>query len=129
MSINVGQVSHFLSDGSRFYAYSGIVQGDVSVPATITLIDIANTGLKDSFVKIQPSYGEIISATDREHLGISVLIDEIEVINTQKYRAYDDMWESFELFIPRQSRLQVLSINTSSNNTQNRGCTLLGWCL
>jgi hypothetical protein len=52
MSINVGQVSHFLSDGSRFYAYSGIVQGDVSVPATITLIDIPNTGLKDSFVKI-----------------------------------------------------------------------------
>jgi len=132
MSINVGQVSHFLSDGSRFYAYSGIVQGDVSVPATITLIDIPNTGLKDSFVKIIPSYGKLISGNSGSVLGISILIDGIEVANSQQY--YQQSADAsratiFELFIPRGSKLEIISLNTANNNTQNRGCTMLGWCL
>ena len=131
MSINVGQVSHSLSDGSRFYAYSGIVQGDISAPATITLIDIPNSGLKDQFVKIQPSFGNPVSASGGQALGIAILIDGIEVIR----QAYKDDADSvgytqeFELFIPRQSRLEVISLNTASNNTQQRGCTMLGWCI
>lgn len=129
MSINVGQVSTNLSDGERFYAYSGVVVGDITSPASITLISIPNTGLKDSFIKIQPSYGEVVADINGEHLGISVSIDGIEVVNTQRYRIYADTLESFDLFIPRQSSFTILSLNTAANNTQERGVTVLGWRL
>ena len=131
MSINVGQVNHFLSDGSRFYAYSGIVQGDGSVPASITLISIPNTGLKDSFVKIQPSFGNANASGGGDSLGISVLIDGVEVINQQGQTAtnHSRATQEMNLFIPRQSSLTILSLNTSGNNTQERGVTMLGWCL
>jgi hypothetical protein len=128
MSINVGQVNHFLSDGSRFYAYSGVLQGDVSVPASITLISIPNTGLKDSFIKIQGFFGLEASSSSSQQLGIKVLIDDIEVYDNQNfYYSSDDA--TIELFIPRQSKLEILSSNTTGNNTQNRGCSVLGWCL
>ena len=83
MSINVGQVSHPLSDGLRFYAYSGIVQGGIAVPASVTLISIPNTGLKDTFVKIQNSYGLPVTTGFQDALGISILIDDVEVIKQQ----------------------------------------------
>ena len=132
MSINVGQVSHHLSDGSRFYAYSGVVQGDVSVPATITLISIPNTGLKDSFIEIQPFFGSVISSAGGAGLGLSIQIDDIEIMELS-YEQGDfgkfDHDVTPKLFVPRGSKLEVISNNTSANNTQTRGCTLLGWCL
>jgi uncharacterized protein (DUF39 family) len=127
MSINAGQTSTQLADGNRFYAYSGIVTGDVTVPATITLIDIPNTGLKDAFVKIQPSYGQAITNTNNTQLGIVILIDEIEIIKSQRHENEDDYTETFDLFVPRQARIQILSLNTTANNTQERGVTMLGW--
>jgi hypothetical protein len=129
MSINVGQVSTNLSDGERFYAYSGVIVGDVTVPASITLISIPNTGLKDAFVKIQSCYGRPISASSAHQIGIGVLIDGIEVIKSQRYEAESDYTETFELFIPRQSSLTILSLNTALNNTQERSVNMLGWRL
>ena len=133
MSINVGQVSTNLSDGLRFYAYSGDIQGDITVPASITLISIPNTGLKDSFVKIQPFFGSEISSNVGDALGLSVTIDGITIYNSQV-----NAWRrenvqlpphEIELFIPRQSNLVITSLNTAANNTQLRGCNMLGWCL
>ena len=132
MSFNVGQVSTNLSDGERFYAYSGVIQGDITVPASITLISIPNTGLRDAFVKIQPFYGIPITAgTSPNALGLIIAIDGIEIIKTRPVNAgeQDRVLETFELFIPRQSSLTITSMNTSANNTQERGCTMLGWRL
>ena len=128
MSLNLA-TQQLLSDGTKWFSYSGVRVGDITVPASVTLLTIDNTGLRDSLVKVSPYYSEIISATDREHLGISVTIDGIEVVNTQRYRAYDDLIESFDLFVPRQSSFQILSINTSANNLQGRGCNVIGWYL
>jgi len=126
-TINAGQsLQRFTQD--KWYAYSGIVQGDITVPASITLIDIPNTGLKNAFVKIQPSYGEPTVTSGGNALGISISIDGIEVVKSQLSDPNDrtEVVE-YELFIPRQSRLEVISLNKAANNTQERGVTVLGW--
>ena len=46
-----------LSGGDKYYSYSGVLFGDVSVPATIPMIAIDNTGLRDSLIEIQPYFG------------------------------------------------------------------------
>ena len=33
------------------------------------------------------------------------------------------------MFIPRQSKLEVLSLNDADNNTQDRGANLIGYYL
>ncbi len=130
MSVGSGLSSHILSQGQRFYAYSGVVQGDVSVPASITLISFTN-GLRDSFVKVQPFYGAEVATGSGSQLGIIISIDGVEVWKSQQLGGslnYDRS-ETIELFLPRQSTIEVVSRNTSSNNTQDRGATLLGWYL
>jgi len=129
MSINVGQVSHPLSDGSRFYAYSGPIQGDVSVPASITLISIPNTGLKDTFVKIQPFFGQEVSSSSGQQLGLQVLIDDNLVFEYGNLTYTLNDHNHYEFFVPRGSKLECISINKSGNNTQVRGVAMLGWCL
>ena len=129
MSINVGQVNHFLSDGSRFYAYSGVLQGDVSVPASITLISIPNTGLKDTFVKIQPFFGQEVSSSSGQQLGFQVLIDDNIVFEYGNLTYALNDHNHYEFFVPRGSKLECISINKPNNNTQDRGVAMLGWCL
>jgi hypothetical protein len=124
-TINAGQsLQRFTQD--KWYAYSGVVQGDVSVPATITLIDIPNSGLKNGFIKIQPCYGNAVSTSVGNQLGIEVKIDGVSVFDAQAHYPYGDR-DNFELFVPKQSRLEVISLNTSNNNNQKRGVTVLGW--
>ncbi len=119
-----------LSGGDKWYSYSGEVFGDVSAPATISMILIPNTGLRDSFILVEPFYGQPISATTGEGLGIEVKINDVTVINNQSSRhPYDIIHNTFSIFVPRQSKLEVISLNTSSNNTQIRGCNLIGYYL
>ena len=128
MSIQIGGFKT-LAGGRRFYAYSGLFQGGVSDPPDLTLIEIKNSGLKDSFVKIQPSFGKAVSTSGGTALGISILIDDQEIVNNQIYEHESDQTEILELFVPRQSKLTVKSINTSANTLQERGVTILGWFL
>jgi len=132
MSITVGEASAEMASGRRWYAYSGIVIGGVGVPALITLNNIPNTGLRDSFIKIFPYYGVPASVAGNSLLGFQVTIDGIVVLSAQ----FDDSDRGFsgngtgsnyELFVPRQSSILVESRNTPANNTQERGCNLLGW--
>lgn len=120
-----------LSDGNKYYDYSGVVTGDVSVPATIQLNFIPNTGLRDSMVIIQPFFGQPASTGGSAGLGFVVKIDDVEVLRDQlyeeKYNAKSNY--NFNLFVPRQSKLEIISLNTSANNTQPRGCNLLGYYL
>lgn len=119
-----------LSSGERIYAYSGVIQGDISVPATIQLLKFQNTGLRDMFLKIQPFYGVPNSGGSVDALGILVTIDGVEIIKSQRLDPNDSRAESpFELFVPKQSTLELLSLNTTNNNTQDRGCNALGWYL
>ena len=118
-----------LSDGTKWFSYSGMLVGDVSVPSTVPLTTILNTGLSDSFVKIQPIFAQPVSTGGGNALGIIIKINDLEVIKSQDY-AWDNFGEavgSIELFVPRQSKLEILSLNTSANNTQERGVTTLGW--
>ena len=118
-----------LSGGDKWYSYSGVVFGDVSVPATIQLNLIPNTGLKDSYVVVQAFYGLAASATGSAQLGIIIKINDVEVVKFQgrEYSREDN--DTFNLFVPRQSKLEVISINTSGNNTQERGANILGYYL
>ena len=115
-----------LSGGDKYYSYSGIIFGDVSVPATIPMITIDNTGLRDSSLVIQPFYSLPVSTSSTAILGIEVKIDNVTVINSQTIRREGD---DFVLFAPRNSKLEIISLNTSSNNTQTRGCNVLGYYL
>ena len=119
-----------LSGGDKYYSYSGIVFGDVSAPATINLITIDNTGLKDSYVFIEPYYGVPVSTANASAPGIEVKIDDVTVIKNQANRQNNDMsHNTFRIFVSRQSKLEVISLNTAANNTQERGCNVIGYYL
>jgi len=121
-----------LSGGDKWYSYSGVVSGDVSVPASIQLVFVPNTGLRDSLVSIQPYYGRENNDSGGNVLGIEVKIDDVTVIKQQSsvtgvYSMRNTT--DFNLFVPRQSKFEVISLNTSGNNVQERGCTVLGYYL
>ncbi len=122
-----------LSGGEKWYSYSGVTFGDLSVPATIQLNFIPNTGLRDSLITIEPYYGVPISTGSASGLGIEVKLNDVTVINQQpgRFGASGDIAvsDNFRLFIPRQSKLEIISLNTSSNNTQKRGVNILGYYL
>ena len=120
-----------LSGGDKWYSYSGVLFGDVSVPASMSIILIPSTGLRDSYVKIEPFYDSLVSGSAANSLGLEVKIDDTTVIKTRQYYATNDFANNkmFELFIPRQSKVEVLSLNTAGNNTQSRGCNLIGFYL
>ena len=124
--INVVGKTKFNLGKDKWFANSGLIVGDVSVPATIELINIPNTGLKDSYVKIQPCFGKPVSAASGNGLGILIKINDIEIIKSQRDGDNNVDPFQFELFIPYQSKLEIISLNTSANNTQERGVTLLG---
>jgi hypothetical protein len=118
-----------LSGGDKWFSYSGEVIGDVSAPATIQMNFIPNTGLRDSYVIIQYCTGYPVS-TSSDQLGIEIKLDDLTVINAQNdLREREIMPETFNLFIPRQSKLEILSLNTSGNNTQKRYCNIIGYYL
>ena len=118
-----------LSGGDKWYSYSGIVFGDVTVPASISMVLIPNTGLRDSVIQIQPFFGKPVSSSGGAQLGISVNLDDVEVLNNQPHSAQNQNNgnENFTLFVPRQSKLEVISLNISGNNTQTRGCNIIGY--
>lgn len=118
-----------LSTGDKWYAYSGEIFGDVSAPATIPMILIPNTGLRDSYVVIQPFFAKQVDATQNHQLGITVKLDDVVIINSQRYQTYGDVVESFNIFVPRQSKLEIISNNTVLNNTQLRGANVIGYYL
>lgn len=125
--INVVGKTKFNLGKDKWFANSGLIVGDVSVPATIELINIPNTGLQNAYVKIQPFYGKPASASSGNGLGILIKINDIEIIKSQRDGDNNVDPFQFELFIPYQSKLEIISLNTSANNTQERGVTLLGW--
>ena len=119
-----------LSGGDKWYAYSGVVFGDVSVPATIKLISVPNSGLRDTFLRIMPFYGLPASVATGSGLGISVKLNDVEILNDQANRHdYVSDHGSYDMFIPRQSKIEIISLNTSANNTQTRGANAIGYYL
>ena len=61
---------NILSGGDKYYSYSGEIFGDVSEPATISMILIPNTGLRDSILTIQPFYGQPVTSSTNNALGL-----------------------------------------------------------
>jgi len=116
-----------LANGRQWYSYSGITQGGAHIPAFVDLVDITSTGLKDSYIKITPFYGQPTTTGVASALGIKVLIDDIEVYESQTSTTHEKQTSPIELFIPRQSKLTVKSINTAANTLQDRGVVILGW--
>ena len=119
-----------LSGGDKWYSYSGTLFGDVSVPATIQLILIPNTGLRDSLIELQPFYGQPVSTSTTQQLGVVLKLNDVEIYRNQgnDYRPFSYN-EQIRLFIPRQSKLEVISLNTSGSNTQLRGANIIGYYL
>ncbi len=119
-----------LSGGDKWYSYSGTLFGDVSVPATIQMILIPNTGLRDTLIELQPFYGQPVSTSSTQQLGVVLKLDDVEIYRNQgnDYRPFSYN-EQIRLFIPRQSKLEVISLNTSGSNTQLRGANIIGYYL
>ena len=129
MSLNI-PTQQLLSDGKKWFAYSGSVIGDVSVPATITMINIPNTGLRDSYVTIQPTFALPTAYTLADGLGIAINIDGIEVYRSVLGRLDQGcpiFLPDICLFVPRQSELQVISLNTAANNNDSRGANVVAY--
>tara|TARA_Y100000401_G_scaffold100558_2_gene89471 strand:+ start:651 stop:1028 length:378 start_codon:yes stop_codon:yes gene_type:complete len=119
-----------LSVGDKWFSYSGLLLGDASVPATIELINIPNTGLRDSLMKTQPFFGLPPNVNPNEGLGIQINIDDVIVYEFKPPDPYyRNIQTPIDLFVPRQSKVTILSLNTSGNNSQARGCTTIGYYL
>tara|TARA_Y100001972_G_scaffold94834_1_gene116626 strand:+ start:237 stop:608 length:372 start_codon:yes stop_codon:yes gene_type:complete len=120
-----------LSDGNKYYQYSGEIIGDVSAPATISMILIPNTGLRDSLVQIYPFFGVAISNNVDTSLGVRVLLDDVAIYTAEHTHPFNFSSDQINttLFVPRQSKLEIISLNNASNNTQTRGCNILGYYL
>jgi hypothetical protein len=119
--------------GGKWSAYSGSVGQFASIPAFVELIVIPSTGLKDSYVKVFPFFGAPTTTAKGDALGIEILIDSATVYKQQSGRsgvAFDALGTApIELFVPKQSKLEVQSINTANNTLQFRGVCVLGWAL
>ena len=119
-----------LSGGDKYYSYSGVVFGDVSVPSSIQLMLIPNTGLRDSYVVIEPFYAAPVTRANATQLGIEVKLDDVTIYKSQRGGPNDEGRQlAINLFIPRQSKLEIISLNTSGNNAQERGAALIGYYL
>lgn len=125
-----------LSGGDKYYSYSGEVFGDVSAPATIQMIFIPNTGLRDSYIQIQPFFGRAVTSTTASALGLQIKLDDVTIYRQSGEDGASSTHEQFmrvqnliTLFIPRQSKLEIISLNTAANNTQIRGANLIGYYL
>ena len=124
-----------LSGGDKYYSYSGVVFGDVSVPATIQLILIPNTGLRDSLIQVQPYFGRPISNAANSSVGVEIKLNDVVIYKQTGFDASTHheqptrIENTIPLFIPRQSKLEVISLNTTENNTQERGANLMGYYL
>ena len=118
-----------LSGGDKYYAYSGVIQGGVSVPTSIQLILLPNTGLRDSLVQIMPFFGQPISSGGTEALGLEIKLNDVSIYNMQRFDPNDYKGDFTQLFVPRQSKLEIISLNTSDNNSQKRGANILGYYL
>jgi len=126
-----------LSVGNKWFSYSGEVFGDVSAPATIPMITIDNTGLRDSLITVDPYFGTPISNDLNTSLGIEIKLDGVVVYTADEFISPTSQ-SNFNLstskidtalFIPRNSKLEIISLNTTANNTQIRGCNVLGYYL
>tara|TARA_Y100000401_G_scaffold114877_1_gene117565 strand:- start:2175 stop:2564 length:390 start_codon:yes stop_codon:yes gene_type:complete len=127
MTVNIS-TQQLLSDGKKWYAYSGLKQGDISVPAVVPLVEVENVGLRDSILIIQPYYSLPAVTTFQEGLGVQVLFNDIIVYEFKSPDGfYRNQQEPIHLFIERQTNLKVLSLNTSGNNSQSRGANVLGY--
>jgi len=118
-----------LPSGNKWYSYSGSVNGGPTIPATVELVKIASTGLKDSFIKVFPFYGQPVTTSAASALGIKIFINEVAVYELQPQGNERITPVQVELFIPKQSELQILSLNTAGNTLQNRGCAVLSWSI
>jgi len=118
-----------LPGGGKWHSYSGAQVGGPAVPATVELVKIPSTGLKDSYVKILPFYGQPVTTSAGSALGIKIFINLVAVYELQPQGNERITPVQVELFIPQQSELQILSLNTAANTLQNRGVAVLGWWL
>tara|TARA_E500000331_G_C17142506_1_gene663402 strand:+ start:56 stop:439 length:384 start_codon:yes stop_codon:yes gene_type:complete len=121
-----------LSGGDKYYSYSGEVFGDVSAPATISMILLPNTGLRDSLIQVNAFFGKDVSTSNGQQLGLQIKLDDVIILNEQPARSseiYTVSNNMYSLFIPRQSKVEIISLNTSGNNTQIRGVNLIGYYL
>tara|TARA_R110002012_G_C11279898_1_gene570576 strand:- start:72 stop:536 length:465 start_codon:yes stop_codon:yes gene_type:complete len=110
----------------KFFCYSGVVVGDVTLPATISLISIADTG-QDSHMEFQGFYARPIGLAVGDTLGLEIQINNVTVYKSQGTDYRPPVFkDDISFFVPRQSKLEVLSLNTNNNNTQERGCNIIG---
>ena len=131
MSLNI-PTQQLLSDGQKWFAYSGVRTGGVALPASLTMITIPNTGLRDSLVCIQPYQGDPITTGANDALGLLITIDDVEVYKSvpswQRYPSLADTVENkIELFVPRQSKLEVISLNNANNNNMEWGANVIAY--
>jgi len=118
-----------LPGGGKWHSYSGVQVGGPTLPATVELVKIPSTGLKDTFAKIYPFYG-VPDNTSGDALGLKIFINDVAVYESQFALPHrEGAPEMVELFIPQQAKLEILSLNTANNTLQNRGCAVLGWWL
>jgi len=119
-----------LPSGDKWHSYSGIMTGGPTLPATVELVKIPSTGLRDTYAKISPFYALPVATAVGDALGIKIFINQVAVYESQTKDVLDRSEAPIiELFIPQQSELQILSLNTNNNTLQGRGVAVLGWSL
>tara|TARA_R100001594_G_scaffold70536_1_gene104904 strand:- start:986 stop:1510 length:525 start_codon:yes stop_codon:yes gene_type:complete len=111
-------------DETTVYGASGSVVGDVTLPATISLLSF-NVGRRDIMCQVFFYSGQAIDTT--APLGWQIDINDNTVLKIQG-NVSPDAYQAggWMQFWPAEGKITILSLNSANNNTQERGCYFVG---
>ena len=114
-------------DGMHVYGYSGPFSPDLHVPATYTMLDFI-TPLQDYLVDLYYTMALPVDTT-QDGLGLIISIQGKTVFEWQSTTPYEKGQIHTRMIWPGGQDINVLSKNTSNNNTQDRYVHFIGQAL
>jgi hypothetical protein len=117
-------------DDQHVYGYSGNVQGDVRLPASLPYLDFI-TPLQDYLVDLYYVEGAPVDTTTADSaLGLEVKIQDETVLSWQPslYSSTSTPMNIRQVW-PGGQQIQITRLNTTQNNTQISNCSFVGMAL
>ena len=116
-------------DDLHVYGYSGRYGGDIRNPASYTLFDFI-TPLQDYVVDLYYTMDlPIDTTTAGSGLGLEVSIQNKTIYEWQSSLPYEKGYINTRMGWPGGQQIQVISKNTTQNNTQDRYAHFIGRAL
>ena len=111
------------SGGKCYYLYSGKKGAGAEAAVSVTLVDMADSGLKDLYVKLYYTLDLNLLASN-EFSGFELSINDEEVFFTKEDFSGAQLGiQTYEFILPASSKLKILGL--AENATAERACSLI----